>query len=75
MKKQYRIEALSFAKCVVILYHDGVEVERNRMWEDECDDYVDKLEDEGYTFGYSVDEVENARKNYEWRLEDIIKEG
>ena len=75
MKKQYSFINLSFGKCAIILYHDGVKVERKEMWaDDECFDYIDKLEDEGYTHGYTVNEVENARKNYEWRLDNMIEE-
>lgn len=74
MKKQYSVVDFGFARCNVTLYHNGIMVEQKKMWEDEAQDYIDKLEDEGYTHGYTSEEVENARNNYEWRLENMIKE-
>lgn len=65
MRKQYDLyEGASF-RYWVVLYHDGVKVDAVKKWQgDELSAYLDKLESEGYTRGYTKDDVEEAYKKY-----------
>lgn len=72
MKKQYRLfETLSF-RYNIELYHDGEFVEAYKVWQDELSDEIDKLKEQGYTYGYTKDEVSEAKLRYERMLESII---
>ena len=65
MKKQYRYyEAIQF-KYNVELYHDGKLIKIYRIWADEIDAEVERIESRGYTFGYTQDEVDRVKKRYE----------
>ena len=56
------------------LYHDGEFKKSYSIWEDEISDEIDKLEAEGYTLGYTIYEVEEAKLQYEKMLKNLIKE-
>jgi hypothetical protein len=73
MKKQYHISESFQFKRTVATYHDGVLVASETLWMDEADEYADKLEDEGYVYGYTKREVESAKRRYEEMLENIIQ--
>ena len=75
MKKQYRynIDNTGF-KRYFYLYHDGELKKSYSIWEDEISDEIDKLEENGYTLGYTICEVEDAKLEYEKMLKNIIKE-
>ena len=64
MIKQFRYYETCSFKYTVITYHDGVEQSCESMWKTELDDYLDRLYDEGYTYGYTDKEVEDAYKRY-----------
>lgn len=73
MKKQYRYyETISF-KYDIELWHDGSFFNVYEVWLDELEDEICKLEDQGYTYGYTEYEVEKARQRYENMLKDIIE--
>ena len=72
MRLQYRyFEYIGF-QCVIQLYCDGWLAKSYKVYLDELDDEIDKIEKQGYKFGYTEQEVENARKRYEEMLSNII---
>ena len=73
MKLQYRQIDIGGFKYRITLYHDGKFVEKRDVWLDDLEDEIDKLEARGYTFGYTKEEVEFARKLYESKLSNIIE--
>lgn len=72
MRKQYRYCNTATWKYEIDIYHDGKLVENRSVWIDELDDEVDKLEEQGYTYGYTKKEVEEAKQKYESILENLI---
>ena len=74
MKKQYRYgDLLSFGKKYLNLYHNGELVETKKLWIDEFWDEKDKLEEVGYTYGFTKAEIEEAKQRYEYMLENILE--
>lgn len=76
MKKQYQTDEPDWKTWRIDIYHDGVRVGSEtflRIQDDEYNDRLDWLEAQGYTYGYTVEEVENAKKLYEHKLKNIIK--
>lgn len=72
MKKQYRYyETLSFRYAVEI-YHDGERVDTYKRWQDELLDEINKLKEQGYTYGFTEEEVETAKCQYERILKNKI---
>jgi hypothetical protein len=72
MKKQYRMsEEFMFQKTIKV-YHNGELISSERMWIDEADERADQLEEAGYVYGYTQDEVDEARRIYEERLANLI---
>jgi len=72
MRKQYRIENISFMKNRVYIYQDGKLIDSQSFWLDEVNNEIERLESVGYTQGYIKAEVEAARLEYEYRLENAI---
>ena len=72
MRKQYRYHD-SFDKYYFYIYHDGELVETKKVWYDEFCDEIDKLESDGYTYGYTKEAVEDAKRQYEHMLENMIE--
>lgn len=72
MKHQYRYYEVTSFKYNIELYHNGDFVEVRQVWIDELDDEIDKLEEQGYTYCYTKDEVEKIKKRYEKMLKNII---
>lgn len=74
MKKQFKRQDWTFGKSIVYVYHDGELVDSKNLWNDECEAEIDKLEENGYTYGYTKDEVEAAKRRYERMLKNIIED-
>ena len=72
MKKQYRYSYNIGLKKYFYRYHDGVLVSKYPVWGDDIPDEIERLEILGYTRGYSDIEIEQARREYEHMLENII---
>lgn len=73
MRLQYRyFEYIGF-RYIVRLYCDGWLVKSYKVWLDELDDEIDKIESEGYTYGYTEDELDKARAHYENVLDNVIR--
>jgi hypothetical protein len=76
MRKQYRISELDWKTWRIDIYHDSVRVASEtylRIQDDEYNDRLDWLEEQGYTYGYTIEEVENAKKLYEHKLKNMIE--
>lgn len=73
MKKQYRYNDYTFGKKRLYIYHDGKFVERKELWIDDFLDEQERLEDEGYTYGFLDGEVEEAKQRYEHMLANMIE--
>ena len=72
MKKQYDFYETLPWKYVVILYHDGEEIDRKKMSGDELEEYIERLIAHGFTRGYSPEVVEKARREYEYYYRNRI---
>ena len=76
MKKQYRTDEPDWKTWRIDIYHDGTKITSEtflRIQDDEYNDRLDELEAQGYTYGYTVQEVENAKKLYEHKLKNVIE--
>lgn len=58
MKKQYRDVDYTFGRKLLHIYHDGKCIETKKLWIDDALDEIEKLENEGYAYGYLSGEVE-----------------
>lgn len=66
MRKQYNVsDACPFYNRIIKVYHDGVEVESLYLSLPDAADKADELEDNGYEYGYSYEEVVAAFRRYE----------
>ena len=72
MRKQYRYKEATFAKYHLSIYHDGELVETKIFWGDDIDDEIDRLKMDGYTYGFTRAEVEEAKQRYERMLANMI---
>ena len=73
IKLQYRCVDIGKLKYRIFLYHDGEFVEKRDVWIDELEEETDRLEAQGYSYGYTKEEVEDARELYESKLSRIIR--
>lgn len=53
-------------------YHDGKLVESKVYDIDELNDVIAKLEEDGYVYGYTQEEVAAMKRRYERMLRNII---
>ena len=73
MKKQYYLSRAATFCNYITLYHDGVKISAEKVWDDELFDYIEHLEEQGYTRGFSNAEVEKERKEYEHLRDNLIE--
>lgn len=74
MKLQYRYyEHLGF-KYMIQLYCDGQLVKSYKVYSIDMDDEIEKLEEQGYSYGFTEKEVNKAKEQYERMLNNIIIE-
>ena len=73
MKKQYDYYETHWPYYEVVLYHDGVKVSTEKVWDDELWDHIEHLDEQGYTRGFSKSAVEKARKDYEHLRDNLIE--
>lgn len=73
MKKQYRFVEFVGFQWMIQLYHNGEYVESRKLYVDEVDDAEETLLAEGYTYGYTEEEVAEAKEKYEKMLSNIIQ--
>lgn len=73
MLKQCRVRECRFGKYCVYLYHDGKLISEEEHWDgEEFDQYLDKLAEEGYVECYSSEEIEQDKRQYEYRSKHTI---
>ncbi len=65
MKKQYTITKATTFRYWVATYHDGILIQRDKIWSDDLDDYTCKLEADGYDRAYTKTVVQAAKAEYE----------
>ena len=75
MRKQYDTYECRGPIYEIVLYHDGEKVEVKRVSLLQYDNCIEELEGQGYTRGYTEDDVEKARKKYEYTYENRIEKG
>lgn len=69
VKKQYTIKEGSTFRYWITTYRDGSKMEAHKVWVgDEMNDYIDKIEAEGYEKAYTREEVQEAKEKYERML-------
>ena len=73
MKKQMRHIPYKWPYTIIQIYHDGQLVEEKALTQDEAGDYIEELEQQGYTKGYTKQEVKESRQIYEYQLANIIE--
>jgi hypothetical protein len=73
MKLQYRYSDYTGFKWIIELYHDGELVKSYTVYLDELEDEEQNLVADGYTYGYTKEEVAEAKKKYEEMLSNIIQ--
>lgn len=73
MKKQYRCTYYSWWQTCVHTYCNGALIETKKLPIDEVEKEVERLEANGFTYGYIQEEVEEAKKKYEEKLANIIQ--
>lgn len=74
MKLQYRYYETTVFKHMIKLYCNGRLTKSYEVYCTELNDEIDNLEKLGYVFGYTKQEVEVAKKQYEKLLANIITE-
>jgi hypothetical protein len=72
MKLQYRYVDIGRFKYRVFLYHDGEFFSKYDTWIDKLPDEIEMLEASGYEYGYTKEEVEDAKEIYESKLSRVI---
>ena len=72
MRLQYRTSDYMGLKTRIIIYEDGEIVKDYAVYDDEVNAECDRLEEQGYTFGYTEAQVRAARKGYEYKLARMI---
>ena len=73
MKKQYDYYECRWPSYEIVLYHDGIKVGVERKSLLELGKYLEELEAEGYTRGYTEEDVEKARKKWKRIYENRIE--
>lgn len=68
MRKQYVVSKGPTFKVWIATYHDGALMRQDKVWIDDFDDFIVKLEREGYEKAYTKEEVQKAKEDYERKL-------
>lgn len=73
MKLQYRYYESPGFKYTIKLYCDGQLTEYYEVYTIDMSDEIDKLEAQGYVYGYTEEQVRKAKEKYERMLDNIIE--
>lgn len=68
MRKQYVVSKGPTFRIWIATYHDGVLIRQDKVWIDDFDDFIVKLEREGYEKAYTKEEVQKAKEDYERKV-------
>lgn len=74
MKKQYRLKEKNWYSDYLLIYENGKLIKTITVDKTNYDKEIEKLENNGYKYGYSKEEVELVKLDYEYKLQNIIKE-
>ena len=69
---QYKCKEYIGFKHIIQLYHDGELAKAYKIYTDELDDEIEKLEAQGYRLGYTKEEVKVAKERYAVMLKNVI---
>ena len=72
ISKQYHLSVYTGFRYLVRLYENGKKIKTEKIYDDKIDEYCENLEKEGYTRGFLHEEVEAARKIYQYRSKNEI---
>lgn len=72
MKKQYNYQETASFRYILNIYHDGQLVDSQKYWEDELYDKSKQLEEQGYVYGYTNEQIEKTKRIYEHMLENRL---
>ena len=72
ISKQYHLSIYTGFRYLVKLYENGKKIKVEKVYDNEINNYCKNLEDQGYTRGFLHEEVETARKAYQYRLKNEI---
>jgi hypothetical protein len=72
MKLQYRIVEYCGFQWLIKLYHDGKFIKSDKVYVDELDEETNKLVEQGYEYGFTKEEIQEAKERYESMLKHII---
>lgn len=72
MKKQYHMSESYMFKRTVTTYCNGELVSSETLWMDDAGEYAEQLEKDGYIYGYTQEEVNEAKRVYEDKLSNLI---
>lgn len=73
MRKQYRDCEGKFGYRKIFLYHDGELVKMYSISHFELEEEINHLEHDGYRYGFTAEEVDQEKRQYEYMLARIIK--
>lgn len=73
MKKQYHTSYAGFRRTRIDIYHDGIKIGNKTFWDDEADAQIEHLEKQGYTLGFTRDEIEKAERQLENSKNNLIE--
>ena len=74
MKKQYFYEEAYSGNYEVTLYEDGIIADSDIIAVYNLSGYIERIKDEGYSFGYPkevIEDLEKERRQIQERLEEI----
>ena len=74
MKKQYTLKVKNWYSDYLLIYENGKLVETIIVDKTNYDEEREKLEKNGYEYGYSKEKVALAKQSYEYKLKRIIEE-
>lgn len=74
VKKQYDYYEVRWPYYEIVLYHDGSKVSVERKSSLEMNEYLKQLESDGYTQGYTEEDVEKAREEWEHIYKNRIEQ-
>lgn len=63
--KQYRYKKINWPYYEFFWYINGKQIKVKKIDQLELDDYIEKAENQGYTFTYTKEELEHAKEYYE----------
>ena len=73
--KQYRYKEINWPYYEFFWYINGKQIKVKKIDQLELDDYIEEVESQGYTFAFTKEKLEHAKKYYENILKNQLFEG